>query len=318
MPSSRGSVLIKSVNAEEPDSLPLARIAREPVSAEGEVRLWLDAAHRDCFSGYGNPMAPGNPLNAQNVKDIAKGLNVPWDIKGGQSVIYSGNGWSFENATGAAGDFPASLVIPGGPSTSIWGDGTQSQYWGMVLHVRLPADADWNPRTTTLPFMAMHGSAGTQFTEAGLGMIGALTNVVKQLRFNRFINLAARDALTLNVPAGAPGKFAQIAGWRDADGVHFSLRYDDGTATGAVVRATTVTGTGNATVSFAGKQGRVGAFTHFAPVGPGGAEIPPSAYKWKLYAVGIENLRDSGRDFEAVLAADWAYRLKMKNAGIYA
>ncbi len=317
MPSTNRSVVLKSDTSQGAAlALGRARILNRPEPEAGGFEFWADGAHIRCFAAYDDPASPGNPANNDVVKDLARDRDGTWRVKAGQVVNYSGNGWAFNGISVTDGSDATVLTIPASVMASIWGNGSVQQYFGIVAYVKLQSAADWNTAETIHPYMSFHGNDETLFTTPDMGTIGSLTSGgQKFIDFYRPISTAAQTYYRMAIPADAPGKFAQIAMWRDAGGVHFALRYDDGTDDGALVSPAPIAGV-NATGNFSTKSGRIGAVTEFNSIGPGG--IPASSLNWKLYAIGVENTRVSGRDFAEVIADDWLYRLGMKNAGIYA
>lgn len=284
-----------------------ARIMNEPVWHAGGMEFWIDGAH------VNSQPNDEDPIQGSQIIDLAQGRRGTWRLDGNTMLVdYATNGWNFAPAF-ASGD-PAGtsrIDIPAAVAASIWGDGTVPQFFGVVQYLRLPSSADWNAAENILPFVNFD-TQNNFATDPAMVILSQLTTGGKKtIQAIRPVTLATRDTLSLTVPAAAFGKFAQLAFWRDGTGIHLRLRYDDGTTTGGVI-VVNATGLGNATNSFAAIGGRVGlynGYTNFALSGTG--------WRWKLYALGIENLRNSGRDFAAVIDSDWSWRLAMARGGIY-
>ncbi|MFC4256342.1 hypothetical protein GRI97_10555 [Altererythrobacter xixiisoli] len=276
------------------------RFANEPIWHNGGVEFWFDGAH---INSQPNQV---DPVTGTQVNDLAQGRTAIWQLSTG-TIKYEENGWDFGTITGANN----SLNIPTDVTTSIWGSGTENQHFGIVLYLRLPTEENWNPSGNILPFFHFDSPNG-MYADPSMASISAMTGTTSKLiRMHRPVSTSARDTLDITVPSAAFGKFCQLAGWRDAAGVHLQLRYDNGD-TGAVA-SHAITGSGNATNNFSTREGVIGFRTNYTTFATSGA-----ASRWKLYAGGVENLRVSGRNFSDVLTSDWAWRLKMMTDGIYA
>ena len=302
MPRTINSVLIKTAATNPATHPPLARITHHPVLDQDGTRFWIDGAHPGCVP------AAGDPPNGQYLTDLSISATQPqWLVGAGNPVAYSGNGWDF---AGVTAPFVSGLVLPAAPMADIWGNGAVAQYWGVVLYVRLQSVAAWHSLPEVLPYVH-HNGGGTDYTTPGLATIGSRTvGGDRQIAFLRGVGGGVVNISALTMPAASGGKFAQLAIWRDAEGLHHRVMYDDG-ADGVPVGPAVVTGLGNSAYNFSAQTGRLGVFPLYAT-------LEASATAWKLYAYGIENLRTSGRDFAAVLDDDWRWRLRLKRAGVYA
>lgn len=277
-----------------------ARPMNEPSWHNAGLQFWFDGAH------VNSQPVETDPVSGTTVNDLAQGRLGTWTIPNGP-VDYANNGWDFATTTGPLN----SLNLPADIAASIWGNGSVNQYFGVVLYLRLPAEANWNPSANLLPFIHFDSPAG-MFTDPAMMSIAAITaGGQKYIRLTRPISTTVRDVVDILVPTAAFGKFVQLAGWRSSAGIQLQLRYDNGGA-GAIVSNSTAGG-GNATGDFSPREGKIGFNTSYTTYAASGI-----ARQWKLYAGGVENLRVSGRDFSAVLSSDWDWRIDMKNAGIYA
>lgn len=283
-----------------------ARIMNEPSWHNGGMQFWIDGAH------INSQPTEASPFTDDIVHDLAKGLSSTWGMTVPNCVDYAGNGWDFTPSSAlAAAGASTRLDVPTDVTTDVWGDGTVNQHFGIVLYLRMPAFADWNPSANILPFVNFDNQAN-YLNAPAMAIIGQVTGgALKNIQAVRPVSTTSRDIINLTVPTAAFNKFSQLAFWRDSTGVHLSLRYDEGSEEGAVARSNSST-LSNATNDFSAIGGRIGTRNGYVSF-----STSSTGWKWKLYAAGVENLRTSGRDFDAVLLSDWAWRLRMHRDGIY-
>lgn len=243
----------------------------------------------------------GAPANGAAITDIAGHANGSFQLTSGQSVPYAGGGFDFTGLTADACD----IVIPASAAASIYGNGSDNQYFLACLYVKLPSLSDWNQTATIAPFIQFNANVNGYTQGPDLITVSqGFSSPNRTLNFRRQTNGSSTvDQLSLTVPAGDHSQVAQIAFWRDGIEQRGRLK----TALNTTLTTVGAVGSNNSG-NFASSAGHVG-------VGTGFWAFPnhANANNWRLYRGWIENLRLSGRNSVAVLDADWS-RVVARNA----
>lgn len=252
----------------------------------GGVRFLFDLAPAVWTSG-------ANPANGNAIQDLAEQSNGSFVLRSGQSVTYAGGGFDF----GAITDDESYISIPASVAASIWGNGSDNQYFLACLYVKLPISSNWNINAVLAPFLQFNNNVNGY--QSGPDLITIAQKSGGVLSFRRQTDgTTGNIERTIVVPAGDYGQFAQIACWRTATEYRGRLR----TAANTTLSTSAATGANN-TGNFSTQAGQAGIGKGLWT--PATTADHRSAAKFRLHRGFIENLNLSGRDPQTVLDADW-------------
>ncbi|MFG7486287.1 hypothetical protein [Methylorubrum rhodesianum] len=259
------------------------RVMSVPAFDQGGIRHLFD--HNNPATGL-----TGAPTNGQPIVDVSAHENGAFTFTGTGTLAYSGGGIDFSGVANVG----ATLDIPASVAADIWGNGTVPQYFLQGLYVKLPTKAQW---VTAIRPLSCFTTASNGFqSEADLVTIAmVVVGATPYLRVIRQLSLgpATVDQFDIPLPDSVFGTVVQIGFWRNAAGQMAQLVW----SAGSLQVAKTVNA--NNIADFSTKKGKIGIGTSFWN------NADTMGKTWRLYRGFIENLRTSGRDPAAVLAADW-------------
>lgn len=176
-----------------------------------------------------------------------------------------------------------SVAVPPGP-----------QYFGFLLVMRLPTDADWSAQgiqqTTIVGSANAYSGANPDVLSIGMSKPGG----VKSLILNRQIG-ATNNSINLSPDNTDAGALAMLMFYRDATGQKFKL-----TTAGGSKQGTFSLQVPNSR-DFSAIPMQIGVCTPFTTLA-GNA----NAVKFRQHEFYFEDLSLSGRNFETVASAEWA------------
>lgn len=236
----------------------------------------------------------GAPSNGASIADISAHANGSFQLTSGQAVAYAGGGFDFTGLAADADD----IVIPASVAASIYGNGSDNQYFLICLYVRLPSSANWNQTDTIAPFIQFNTnfSGYTQGPDL-ITIAQSFSSPNRILTFRRQTNgLSTVDQVNLTVSTNDHSQVAQIAFWRNGTEQRGRLK----TALNTTLTTAGAVGSNNSG-NFSTNAGHAG-------IGTGFWTFPThaNANNWRLYRGWVENLRTSERNPQTVLDADWA------------
>jgi hypothetical protein len=248
------------------------------------VRFALDL-QKFSYSG------PASPANNQSIFDIAMNANATMKVQPGSTVTRAGNGFAFYG-TSVPSDY---IEIP----ASVAADIQTSQNFLIGMNIRLPTEAEWISATPFVAPILTWSDSAAGWPTAELLMISMTAyGGVKRVNFTRQTAANVVQDVGLQPATADFGGMVQLGYWRNADGIGFRIKSENG-----LVFATDVRGADNS-LNFSAQKGKFGIGPAYWPgVLAGG---PKTASNYRIHRLFIENLGKSNRDPIAVLNRDYA------------
>ena len=229
------------------------------------------------------------PVNTAVIKDVAGKGNGDIVVRSTQAgkATYSGGGWDFAPLT----DDGVYVRAPASVMANLY---DAYQEMGVLFYVKFPAQADWAPGSTFLPFFTAGDTAGDETYLTGVDplSIGASSD---GLKVNWAVDTSTRSVLAIAPGADHWSQIVQVAAWRQGGVLNFQMR-----SAASKTKLSTPAAT-NCAGNFAAKLAKFG----IPPQGWNSAFSTFSCRKMRLYRGLIENLHTSGRDFGQVADGDW-------------
>lgn len=228
----------------------------------------------------------------------------------GQALGFDGQRLDFSTLAFPSNVLAPNVVrLPSRVMSQIWGGGAVPQYYLIWTFMTLPTDADWNPSSGHVTFMATGESDNGEAVPAlaRMSMVNSPTTAGPGISTRRQRSLSSAHQINLAIPAASRGQKALVATYRTAAGVTLYCR----TAAGGIVSSTSNQGNPDGadnSVDFSAVTVDYGLCQPGTPK-MGGTDAIPNAKKFKIGKGGIEALRVSGRDPVAVLNAEWTREL---------
>ena len=152
----------------------------------------------------------GAPTDGKAITDIAeKSPAGAVKIKAGQTVTIAGNGLDFSALT----DKSSYAEIPAEATAGLFA----TQYYMVVLYVKLPIQSDWNTNAALAPFFS--GATGSSGYATNPELVTIFQSNSPQLVARRQTALNVVSATQMTIPVADYGQFAQIAYYRNAGGM---------------------------------------------------------------------------------------------------